>query len=120
MLTHALAAIGIELTDAQEPMGLQGVNRNFASYVQLRQIAIPLDTEPAIRFLPAAPSITHARFAPTKPAHPKFSSIDDLAFRPATELGALLRARRISSTDLTKMYLARLKKYAPRMNYVIP
>jgi Asp-tRNA(Asn)/Glu-tRNA(Gln) amidotransferase A subunit family amidase len=119
MLHHALATIGIELTDAQETMALQGVNRNYASYLQLRQIAIPLDTEPAVRFLPAAPSITRARFAPTKPAHPKFSSIDDLAFRPATALGALLRARRITSTDLTRMYLARLKKYSPKMNCVI-
>jgi hypothetical protein len=71
MLHHALSAIGIKLTDAQETMALAGVNRNFNSYVQLRQIDVPLDTEPAFRFLPAAPAITHARFAPRKPEHPK-------------------------------------------------
>ena len=120
MLHHALGLMGIELTDAQEAMALTGVNRNFQSYAQLRQINVPLDTEPAFRFLPAAPERNaRARFVPRKiqPAH--FSSIEDLAFHPAVELGALLRARRITSTELTKMYLARLKKYSPKLNCVI-
>src|SRR5689334_22630670 len=64
MLHHALGIIGITLTDAQETMALGGVNRNFNSYAQLRNIDIPLDTEPAFRFFPAAPSIRQARFVP--------------------------------------------------------
>ncbi len=119
MLHHALALVGIDLTDAQEAMALRGVNQNFASYAQLRAIDIPLDTEPAFRFYPVAPSIAHARFAPRKPARITFGSVDDLAFRPAVELGALIHARKITSTELTKMYLARLKKYAPKLNCVI-
>src|SRR5262245_45378709 len=47
--------IGIELTDAQEAMALQGVNRNLASYEALRKLDVPLDTEPAIAFNPAPP-----------------------------------------------------------------
>src|SRR5579872_733174 len=43
----------------------------------------------------------------------------DLAFRPAHELGALIRERHVTSTDLTKMYLARLKRYAPQLLCVI-
>ncbi len=120
MLHHALALVGIELTDAQETMALRGVNQNFASYLQLRAIDIPLDTEPAFRFYPAAPTLNaHARFAPRKPARITFASVEDLAFRPAVELGALIRDRKITSTELTKMYLARLKKYAPKLNCVI-
>src|SRR5436190_1395902 len=47
------------------------------------------------------------------------ASIEDLAFEPVTHIAALLRARRVSSTDLTRMYLARLKRYGPKLNCVI-
>lgn len=119
MLHHALAMIGITLTDAQETMALPGVNRNLSSYLQLRNIEIPLETEPAFRFYPVPPQIRQAHFSPRKPQLKSFNSIEDLAFRPATELGALIRARRVTSTDLTKMYLARLKRYSPKLLCVI-
>jgi Asp-tRNA(Asn)/Glu-tRNA(Gln) amidotransferase A subunit family amidase len=38
---------------------------------------------------------------------------EDLAFLPAHRLGALLRARHISSVDLTNIYLERMKRYDP-------
>src|ERR1051326_2104272 len=119
MLHHALGIIGITLTDAQETMALAGVNRNFNSYVQLRNIDIPLDTEPAFRFYPTPPSVRQARFLPRKQEVKSFPSLEDLAFRPATELGALIRARHVTSTELTKMYLERLKRYSPKLLCVI-
>lgn len=44
---------------------------------------------------------------------------DDLAFLSVVELGALLRAKRISSVELTKFFLRRLETYGPRLNAVI-
>ena len=44
-----------------------------------------------------------------------FKDPEELAFLPVTELSPLVRANKISSTDLTKMYLARLKKYSPKL-----
>src|ERR1035441_1055591 len=38
-----------------------------------------------------------------------------MAFLPVTELSLLVRSRAVSSTDLTKMYLARMKKYSPKL-----
>jgi Asp-tRNA(Asn)/Glu-tRNA(Gln) amidotransferase A subunit family amidase len=38
---------------------------------------------------------------------------EDLAFLPAHRLGALLKARRVSSIDLTNIYLERMKRYDP-------
>jgi len=40
-------------------------------------------------------------------------SEEDVAFLPAHRLGALLRARHISSVDLTELYLERMKRYDP-------
>ena len=109
--------IGIELTDAQEAMALGGVNRNLDSYETVRKIDVPLDTEPAIAFHPARArkelytSKTKFRFG--KVDVPQFKTVDDLAFATVPQLAELIRTRRISSTELTKMYLARLKKYGP-------
>src|SRR5204863_355673 len=47
------------------------------------------------------------------------SDIDDLAFLPVTELSELVRRRRVTSLELTQMYLARLKKYDPVLRCVI-
>jgi Asp-tRNA(Asn)/Glu-tRNA(Gln) amidotransferase A subunit family amidase len=41
------------------------------------------------------------------------ASEEDLAFLPVGRLAALLRARRITSTELTEIYLARLRRYDP-------
>ena len=53
----------------------------------------------------------------TKPERP--ANIEDLAFAPVTTLAPLLRAGKVTSTELTQMYLARLKKYGPRLHCVI-
>ena len=44
---------------------------------------------------------------------------EDLAFLPAHRLSALLRARKLSSTRLTEIYLARLQKLNPTLNCVV-
>src|SRR4051794_13293416 len=124
MLQQALQLAGLTFTDAQMTMMLPGVNRQAASYDLLRKLEVPLDTEPALHFRPLLPGkeapAERARFVPTKtPAILKWTSAEDLAFLPASQLGALVRAKRITSTELTKMYLQRLKTYGPKLNCVI-
>src|ERR1043165_2835912 len=123
MMHQAEKLIGIELTDAQEAMALSGVNRNLESYETIRKLDIPLDTEPAIAFHPAHARKTlytaKTRFRFGKVDVPQFRSVDDLAFATVPQLAELLRTRRISSTELTKMYLARLKKYGDKLLCVV-
>ena len=87
----------------------------------------PLDTEPAITFRPYLPgkkpkpgATPGAKIKVTLQASatPR-SSLDDLAFLPVTALAPLVQRREVSSTDLTKMYLDRLKKYGPKLNCVV-
>ena len=115
--------IGIELTDAQEAMALGGVNRNLDAYEANRKIDVPLDTEPAISFHPArakkelyAPK-TKFRFGRVE--LPQFKTVEDLAFATVPQLSELMRTRRITSTELTKMYLERLKKYGTKLLCVV-
>ena len=123
MMHQAEKLIGIELTDAQEAMALGGVNRNLDAYETIRKIDIPLDTEPAIAFHPARARkglyTAKNKFRFGKVDVPAFKTVEDLAFATVPQLAELIRTRRISSTELTKMYLARLKKYGPKLNCVV-
>src|SRR6266853_660535 len=118
-LHHALKLIGLEFTEEQETMMLPGLNRALNGYEELRKIDVPLDTEPATRFYPTKPVLKPAKFLPTQEKPKSFTSVEELAFEPVTALAPLLKARKISSTELTKMYLERLKKYSPKLLCVI-
>ncbi|MEP6920257.1 MAG: amidase [bacterium] len=123
MMRGAEKLFGIELTDAEKQMALPNVNTNLERYETLREIDIPLDTEPATSFHPALPgktfNIKAGKFRLTKTESPAFASIEDLAFATVPQLAVLVRARKVSSVDLTKMYLARLKRYGPKLNCVV-
>ncbi|MEP6568975.1 MAG: amidase [Acidobacteriota bacterium] len=123
MLRQAEKLIGIELTDAEEAMALPNASSNLDRYEALRKIDVSLDTEPATLFHPALPGrkfTTKAeKFKLSKVASPKFSSVEELAFAPLTQLAELVRTRKLSPVELTKMYLARLKKYGPKLNCVV-
>ncbi len=123
MLRGAEQLFGIELTDANKEMALQNVNTNLERYEALRKTEIPLDTELAVRFHPALPGksfqVKSEKMRLSKVQSPQFKSVEDLAFAPVTQLAELVRTRKISPVELTKMYLARLKRYGPRLNCVV-
>jgi Asp-tRNA(Asn)/Glu-tRNA(Gln) amidotransferase A subunit family amidase len=123
-LKAALEIIGMDFTEAQRDQMLPGVNRALTNYEALRKVDVPLDTEPAFHFRPSLPGKEPkprpSKFLPTRVTKlPSFKDPEELCFLPVTDLSAMMRARKITSTDLTKMYLARLKKYAPKLLCVI-
>ena len=126
-LDCAERVLGIDFADAEQEQALRGVNRNLESFETLRKIDIPLDTEPAVTFRPYLPGDA-PRAGATPGAkigvalHPpaaRPSSLDDLAFLPVTALAPLVQRRDVSATDLTKLYLERLKTYGARLNCVV-
>ncbi|MCU1260505.1 MAG: Amidase [Bryobacterales bacterium] len=124
MLQQALALAELEFSEEQLVLMLPSVNRNLPSFQALRKKDVPLDTEPAIRFRPIAPAVAtqgkrvfrQSRLK-TRPQRP--DSIESLAFAPVTQLSALVKAKKVSSVELTTMYLARLKRYSGQLNCVI-
>lgn len=123
MLRAAEELIGVDLSDEHAGMALPGVNRNLGNYEALRRIDVPLDTDPAVWFHPALPGKKY-RGRAGKPRLlrvelPSFNSVEDLAFATLAQLAALLRARRVTSVELTKMYLDRLKRYGPKLLCVV-
>ncbi len=80
------------------------------------------DTEPAFAFHPGLPDRQPIkgpqRFDTTiakTPAVKAPSNLEDVAFWRVVDLAPLVKSRAVSSTDLTKMYLARMKKYSPKL-----
>ena len=56
------------------------------------------------------------KFSPTVTKRP--DSDEDLAFLSVVDLAHLLETKQVTSTELTKLYLARLKKYGPKLRCV--
>ena len=79
---------------------------------------------PAIEFDPVLPGMKFEseqrplRFAPVEGVERPATNAE-LAFLSVGELGALLRAKKLTSTELTKVYLERLRKYGPRLECVV-
>ena len=47
------------------------------------------------------------------------AKIEELAFRTVSDLASLIQARKVTSVQLTKMYLERLKRYDSKLHFVI-
>jgi Asp-tRNA(Asn)/Glu-tRNA(Gln) amidotransferase A subunit family amidase len=123
MLHEAGQLVGISLTEAQETQALPGVNRNLNSYETLRRIEVPLDTELATLFSPALPGKRYPRtrtpLRRTRITAPEFTRVEDLAFCTVTQLAELVRTKRVSSVELTRMYLDRLKNEGEKLLCVV-
>jgi Asp-tRNA(Asn)/Glu-tRNA(Gln) amidotransferase A subunit family amidase len=116
--------------DAVRPL----VQRNLANIEAMRQVALPSELEPAFAFRPPRPPRsprepveTAGPPRPTQPPRtpremtlrPRPANLEDLAFESVAMLGARLRAKQITSTELTKMYLARLTRADPTLFCVV-
>jgi len=113
---------GIQLTGKEREEIVEGLNRNLEIYRGLREKNIGNSLNSALVFNPIPPGMTfptvrkpfkHSVVGVTKPAQ-----IENAAFYSVLQLAKLIKTRQITSTELTKMYLARLKKYDPKLKFV--
>jgi Asp-tRNA(Asn)/Glu-tRNA(Gln) amidotransferase A subunit family amidase len=125
-LDAAESIFGVDFTEAEEQMALGSVNRNLDSYEQLRKLNVPVGTEPALIFHPYLPgkqptgkATRNAKLRVSKPVVPTGLSPEEIAFLPVTSLAVLIESKRITSTELTKIYLNRLKKYGDTLKCVV-
>ena len=124
MVKSAEWVSGTELTDEQRAELVQAAKRSAKSLKALRAVEIDFDTLPAVHFQPLVD--TTDQTPPNRDVRVTESAAlvlpaneEQLAFLPATELSALIRTRQITSLQLTKLYLARLKKYDPALKCVV-
>jgi Asp-tRNA(Asn)/Glu-tRNA(Gln) amidotransferase A subunit family amidase len=116
---------GLKFTDEQRQQMVDGLKSQESQIEQLH--AIPLDNAvpPAVIFDPVPPGVTLT--LPTRRAsvHSRVAAravprdLEELAFLPVTELAELVRRRKVTSMQLTEMYLGRIKRYDPVLKAVI-
>ena len=124
MLIAAEQIAGLRFTDAQREMMLEGVNGNLRFYEELRRVLLNVSDAPALRFSPILPGMKFEKrqlpFSPTPlPIVTRPKNLEDVAFWTIAQLAALIKSRKVSSVELTEMYLARLKRYDPVLKCVV-
>lgn len=123
-IDNAERIIGIEFTDTERDSMLSSLDSQFVNYKHIREIDLNNNVPPAILFNP----IPFGFEFPKEQSPIKFNDysytklpedINDLAFYTIGELAELIRTKQITSTELTKFFLERLKKYNPTLHCVI-
>jgi Asp-tRNA(Asn)/Glu-tRNA(Gln) amidotransferase A subunit family amidase len=123
MLKDALAVAGLEFTEGEREQIVNGLNQNLERYENLRNLDLD-ELAPPLYFSPIVPGTRLDRVA--RPAHSsrtpavqRPANLEDLAFAPIAHLAQLLKTRQVTSMELTRMYLDRLKRYNPTLNFVV-
>jgi Asp-tRNA(Asn)/Glu-tRNA(Gln) amidotransferase A subunit family amidase len=120
MLRSAAAVAGLEFTDEQLDKMLKGVTENTVKLRELRKLEIDNSIAPPLYFNPVLPGMkidrTRRPFrASAPPRLQRPPRLEDVAFWPVTSLSELVRTRQVTSVELTEMYLARAKRYNPKL-----
>jgi Asp-tRNA(Asn)/Glu-tRNA(Gln) amidotransferase A subunit family amidase len=116
---------GLKFSEEQRQQMVDGLKSQESQIELLHGITLDNSVAPAVYFDPVPPGVTLAlpakrasvrsRVAPR--AVPR--DLEELAFLPVTELAELVRRRKVTSTQLTEMYLGRIKRYDPVLMSVI-
>lgn len=129
VLTRELVAaaerlFGLQFNEAKRDSMLEDLKDNLTSYRKLRELHLANSVPSALAFNPVPVGMKFDMqrkpfvMSAAKPlAVP--TNLETLAFASIGELAELLRSRKITSMQLTQMYLARLKKYGPKLECVI-
>lgn len=123
MVKQAEWISGVAFTDAERELMLSDLNETAEGLAALRAVALDNAVPPAIAFAPAVPPPTDPR-GPEPPSRRERPAVrppsdDDLAFAGVRELGRLLRARKVSSKELTELALARFQTYGPALSCAV-
>ena len=124
MVKEAMRLQGIDLPEADLQAMVNGANQNLTRYEEVRKTHIPLDVSPPFHFSALAPGIEPNRTrmpfrlsavsAVKRPAN-----LEDVAFWPVRHLAELIRTKQVKAVELTEMYLGRLHRYQPKLNFVV-
>ena len=115
----------VHFTDQERNGIAEGLQRARTAIDQLHKTTLDMSVLPAIVFDPVPPgeklppkakaAMVRSRLAVMS----RPGSIEELAYAPVTQLSELVHARKVRSSELTDMYLSRLKRLDPQLHCVI-
>jgi len=114
--------IGLQLTDIEIDSLLPELEDHLEAYAFNRNLHVTNEVMPALQFNPL-PSGYQWR---NNKARPVFTPLPSVVPKPAEyayltvhQLAALIKAKKVSSVELTRYFIARLKKFDPTLKFVI-
>ena len=127
MVAQAAALIGLEFTDPEKDELVQTLGGTVGLLTALRQLSLANSVQPALRFDPElpgravdrGPKVRLGEGRPKRRGLVRPDSEPALAFLPVADLAELVRSRQVSSMDLTRLYLERLKRHDPTLQCVV-
>jgi Asp-tRNA(Asn)/Glu-tRNA(Gln) amidotransferase A subunit family amidase len=125
MIDAAAALAGVIISAEQKQAMLDGLNQQREAYDAIRKLHLPNSVPPAYIFdpLPPGAKVSTEKREPVYSKAPAMATVpvnlDDIAFASVVELGDLVRRKKVSSTNLTEMYIARIKRYDPMLHFVV-
>ena len=121
-LKAAAKVAGVRFTDEELKAVLASVASSRRAADALRGDGLPNDFEAATRFVPLGGGTLPGKVS-AKPENVRTSrkgmSEEDLAFLSATEIGILVKSGALRSREITEIYLARLKRFGPKLACVV-
>ena len=125
MIAAAEEIAGVKLTDEERTAIAGGLQQTRNNIRQLHEVPLDMSVFPAFVFEPIPPGekLTAKTKVPAVrsrvPVMARPDSLEELAYAPVTRLSELVRTRRVKPSELTAMYLSRLKRYDPQLHCVI-
>jgi Asp-tRNA(Asn)/Glu-tRNA(Gln) amidotransferase A subunit family amidase len=131
-IDRAADLAGITILPDQKAAMLSQLRDQKLNVGKVRALHLANDIPPAFRFDPLLAQDN--RFVPGTPidrvakaisalpptaSDPAPATLEELAFANVRELGELIRQRKITSLDLTEMYISRLKRFDPKLHFTI-
>ena len=118
----AARVIGLDFTPAELDSMLEDLESQRRDYEGIRSVSLSNSVQPAMLFDPRpegfAPPVV-AQGVVQSPVAELPSETEDIAFASIGQLGALLRTGRLTSVELTELYLGRLKEFGPLLECVV-
>ena len=123
-VASAEGLIGLQFTETERDSMLDGLKEQYDNYMNLRRVPLNNGVPPSLQFNPIPPGVTFGGSKkPLKtsriPSVSTPANIEDVAYYSVGQLAQLIRSGRMTSEQLTRMYLSRLKKYGPKLECII-
>ena len=115
---------GLQFESTERKLMMEDLSGNLENYESIRNLKIPNSVQPSIQFNPVPIGAQfdkirrQIRWSPAGEVS-RPDNLEELAFSSVGQLAELIRTRQVNSTELTKMYLSRLKEHGPTLECVV-
>ncbi len=125
MIAAAEEISGLKFSDEERTAMVRSLQSMRGNLQQLHKEPLDQSILPAIVFDPVPPGKELAKknkalmVRSKVPIMARPGSVEELAYAPVTQLSELVRTRKVKPSELTDMYLSRLKRLDPQLHFVV-